>query len=636
LKRLNVLAKVIKLNNPKGGAVSVASVLEYLSRDEAAARDVTDYTARDNDPLARNTFVEGGTFNLEGVGLSDPIDRDLMVGMMDHIAAAGRQKTNFKTNPIYHYALSWREGEIPTQEQAALAAAHTLKALGLEENQAFFVTHRDKEHHHHIHVVANRVHPEKLVLTGPPRFDFLVLDKACRELEMIQGWEHDNGPHAFIDGEIQRLTKSQRNQIGLISHRKTEHSPTPAARMMEIHTGAPSFSEWMRERVAPELDTILKDPQGNWQQIHKRLGEHGVRMEQRGGGLALTTAAMGRDTSTKASGVDYRLSLGRLEKQFGPFQPTAFEIKADSTKTYSAFVLNTMAGREFGENPGRTGNGLKRDQQRMARQELRDALIERYKTEKAGSKQHSKTARDTLRQVHQQELKALRDKLKANRAERVNELADQFGSKRIAAGMYAAEKAIALEEIKTQHKIQKADVVKSLNMDWPAWLERQAEGGDEAAISALRGIRYKEQRKKAKARPGFEGEDLEKMIEPQSNGIAGAPGQPWSLKNARIEIDHERQRIIYKDELGEARLVDQGPRIDLVNRDDKEAMRQGLMLASHKYGNEVYITGDQDFRERAAREAARMGIKVADKDLHAAVEHEKQRIANERNGGVER
>src|ERR1035437_313607 len=184
-----MLAKVIKLNNERRTQDSAQSVMDYLTRDDpeqdGATREVTDYAARDQDGIPRNQHVSGGTFNLEGLGITDPADRDLAVKMMDYISRAGQQKTHFNTNPIYHFALSWREEEHPDQKQVQDAVAYSLKALGMEENQAFFVIHRDKEHHHHVHVIVNRVHPEKLTLSGPPRFDFLVLDQACREVELF-------------------------------------------------------------------------------------------------------------------------------------------------------------------------------------------------------------------------------------------------------------------------------------------------------------------------------------------------------------------------------------------------------------------------------------------------------------------
>lgn len=730
-----MLAKVIKLSNERGGKVSVQSVMDYLTRDEpektGPAQDLTDYVARDRDGLPRNQYLEGGTFNLEGLNVSDPADRDLAVKMMDYISQAGQQKTHFNTNPIYHFALSWRDTEQPDQKQVREAVAHALKSLGMEENQAFFVMHRDKEHHHHVHVIANRVHPEKLTLNGPPRFDYLVLDKACRELEVQQGWQHDNGPHAVIDGEIKRLTKAQRKLLGLAPPEKEGYAPTPAARMYEVHAGAASFAAWAQINIAPELSVVLAQRDASWEQLHEALEKRGVHMEMRGGGLSLVTHALDRETSTKASGVDYKLSLGRLQKVLGPYRPAGIstddvtpnplfkEIQHDYSvisqpyysgagpaeppktidtvrglssrsldsvqresevllhndaldrlgkgkaptdpgvrrsagsnratgsrgsaprlldKSYSRYIEDVMAGSEPGENPGKTGgNNTTRDQRRMERQSARESLVERFKEEKALSKSKSKDTRSTLQGRHAHDKDKLRQELKASKSARIAELVAQTGSRQIANGIWAAEKAIAIQNQQAAHKLEKAELSKMNNMDWPAWLERQAEVGDEAAMAALRGIRYREQRTKAKIRPGFEGEDLNNTITSPLRGgaIAGEVG-PFRLSNADIEIDHQRQRITYKDADGKARLIDTGPRIDVVDREDKDAVHEGLTLASQKFGGELYITGDQEFREKAAREAVRMNIRVADEDLQYVVQQEKSVIREQHGKDFER
>lgn len=729
-----MLAKVIKLNNERGGNVSVQSVMDYLTRDEpektGPAQELTDYVARDRDGLPRNQYLEGGSFNLEGLSVADPADRDLAVKMMDYISQAGQQKTHFNTNPLYHFALSWRDTEKPDQKQVREAVSHALKALGMEENQAFFVIHRDKDHHHHVHVVANRVHPEKLTLNGPPRFDYLVLDKACREIEQAQGWQHDNGPHAVIDGEITRLTKAQRKMLGLGTPEKDVHAPTPAARMYEVHAGASSFAAWARTNIAPELSEILAQHSASWERLHEALDRRGVRMEMRGGGLSLVTYALDRETSTKASGVDYKLSLGRLQKSLGPYRPPGYvadhttkqlikEIQHDYSliskphypgsgpaeppkaldavrglssrsldsvqresemllhndalnslgegktstdpslrrpagstratggrgssarqldKSYSRYIEGVMAGAEPGETPGRTGgNNTQRDQRRMERQSARESLVERFKEEKSNSKDKARGTRSTLQDRQASEKERLRQQLKASKPARIAELSAQMGSRQIASGIWAAEKAIALQNQQAAHKLEKAELSKMNNMDWPAWLERQAGAGDEAAMAALRGIRYREQRTKAKIRPGFEGEDLNNTIAtPQSGGAISGEVGPFRLSSADIEIDHQRQRITYKDSEGKARLIDTGPRIDVLDREDKDAMREGLTLASHKFGGELYITGDQEFREKAAREAARMNIRVADQDLQHVIQQEKNAIREQPGKGFER
>ena len=632
-----MLAKVIKLTHERRTQSSAQSVMDYLTRDDPAdggARDVTAYAARDQEGLPSNPSVLGGTFNLEGLGISDPADRDLIVKMMDYISRAGQQKTHFNSNPIYHFALSWRAGEYPDQQQVHEAVAHALESLGMQENQAFFVIHRDKAHHHHVHVIVNRVHPEKLTLSGPPRFDFLVLDQACRELELLQGWQHDHGPHAVIDGEIKRLTRAQRKALGMMPSENTGHASTPAARMLEIHSGVTSFAAWAREHVASELTDVLQRPDASWESLHESLAKRGIRMEMRGGGLALVTQGFDRETSTKASGLDCRLSLGRLQKTLGPYQPPTGQTPFDSTMTYARHIESVMTGKEPGEHPGRTGvNNPERDQRRVERQMARECLLERYKTEKAQAKDTAKVARASLRRRQAEEKVRLRHALKAAKPERIVELTKQLGSRQMANGIWAAEKAIKLDVQRTDHNNARAELSRTLNMNWPAWLERQAAAGDDAAKAALRGIRYREQRKRAKGRPGFEGEDLSNtMIQPRQAGgsIAGKVG-PFRLSSTGIDIDYRWQRIVYKDADGKMRLIDSGPRIDVVERDDPEAIREGLILAAQKFGGEVYITGDAEFRERAAHEAARMHIRVADQNLQHVVQQELAKIKQHSN-----
>ncbi|HUW29154.1 MAG TPA: LPD7 domain-containing protein [Sulfuriferula sp.] len=173
-----------------------------------------------------------------------------------------------------------------------------------------------------------------------------------------------------------------------------------------------------------------------------------------------------------------------------------------------------------------------------------------------------------------------------------------------------------MQDMQTRHRDERAALAKAARMEWPAWVEQQAAAGDEAAQSALRGMRYRDQRKKTLCRPGFEGEDLDGTLTPRQPddedkapaGSIGGEVLPFRLSNAVLQIDYRHQRITYIDDLGQVRLTDSGPRID-VHQTDAGTISQGLLLAAQKFGGEVYITGDADFRERAARQAARTGIR---------------------------
>lgn len=619
-----MLAKVIKLHNERGGRVSAHHGVQYIFREGG-----------EEHALDRN--VTGGSFNLEmgDLDLTDPLDRALAIRMMDYTAEAGRLRNRFTSNPFYHYAISWREGEHPTPEQCREAAAHTLKALGLSENQAVWGLHTDRDHHWHIHILANRVHPEKLHLSGPPKLDFLVLDKCMRELELAQGWAHDKGPYVVIDGEVQRLSKAQREQLGL---RKTDRAPTPGARAAEVHSGVPSLSDWLSKRAKDELLAAR-----SWQELHQTLAERGCTLRQSGGGLVIdTNLPDGRATSTKASGVHYSLSLGRLEKKFGsPFvAPDVSAARVQPAKTYARFVDGVRAGTEPGlqEIPGRTGSTPERQAKREARALARKELADTFKREQATQKQARGTLVSSLRAHHQAERATLRQELKAIKPVRIAELTTKHGSKQIAQGLWAAEAVIRRQELQKRQKAERTSLTKDApSVGWVDWLERQAMADDEAAASALRGIRYREGQQKNKGKNGFEGEDLD-PLKPRAmaGSIGGAPPDPtagarkaFALEDARIQVDRRHQRIEYHDQAGRVRMTDSGPRVD-VHIADADTIEAGLRLAAQKFGGEVYITGDAAFREQAARQAARLGVGVKDADLQQVVEQERAQIEVER------
>lgn len=626
-----MLAKVVKLSNERGGRVSAHHGVQYIFRQGAQEH-------------ALERAVAGGSFHLElgGLDLTDPLDRDLAIRMMDYTAEAGRVRNRFTSNPFYHYVLSWRDGEHPTPEQCRDAAAHTLKALGLAENQAVWGLHTDREHHWHIHILANRVHPDQLHLSGPPRLDFLVLDHACRELEIQQGWAHDNGPYVVIDGAITRLSKSQRQQLGLGG--KQERAPTPGARAAEVHTGVPSLADWLTKRAQAELLAAR-----SWGELHQALAERGCALRLHGGGLVIETQLPdGRTTSTKASGVHYSLSLGRLETKFGPYlapDPFLVNSKAPPAKTYARFVDNVRAGTEPGlrDIPGRTGSTPERQAKREARALARKELAEAYQQDQATQKRSRKALIGGLRAHHQDERVALRLELKVIKPSRLAELTAEHGSKTIAQGLWAAEAVVRRQELQRRQRAERASITQDApRLEWPEWLERQAAAGDDAAAAALRGIQYQDGRKRNKDKNGFEGEDLDPLradvpaVGSAAGSIGGVQQDPtaagrktFALDDARIRIDRLAQRIEYSDREGRVRLTDSGPRID-VHMADADTLEAGLLLAAQKFGGDVFITGDAAFREQAACQAARLGVGVQDADLAPIVEQERAQIEVER------
>lgn len=627
-----MLAKIINL---KKNWDSVADAANYVASDEKdvlkTIKDPLQYEPDDAAHyIARDGVMEGGSFNMEGLNPVNFDDRGQIIKIMDATARAWSQKTKAKkdTNPFYHCVLSWKDGERPTLEQASDAAEKALKSVGLEKNQAFFAIHRDKEHHHHIHIIANRVHPDHLVLTGPPRFDYLILDKTCREIELEQGWKHDNGPHVVIDGEIKRLTHSQRKQLGLIKDKSTEPgAPSVKSRMAEVASGMPPLASWLKNKVGPELMATK-----NWDEFHRACADRGLSVIKVKSGLIFETQILDKTTQTKASAVHYSLSLGRLTQRFGEFSPAKEGGRLVNQegriygRTYNDYVARYVCGLDpdANENPGRTGQTEKRTKAALARAEARKALFEQFKEEKYNAKDRRKAARDEMREVHIDEKKDLIKHLSSVKKETVANLRVQFGDQ-VGKSLWAAKKTAAMEALAEKQRCERLALTHAHSMEWLPWLERQAAAGNEAAISALRGLRYRAQRERNRVKAGFEGEDLGEVRPEQSNqnGITGTEREAFNIRNAQLRIT-EQHNVEYLDDQGKVRLTDQGPRIEMAEENDEDAMRAGLLLASEKYGGEVFITGTDVFRARAAKEAMSLGIKVKNLD-HNLVDRQKNK-----------
>ncbi|MGK0600288.1 relaxase/mobilization nuclease domain-containing protein [Yokenella regensburgei] len=109
-------------------------------------------------------------------------------------------------DPVYHAILSWPESERPTADQIFDSARHCLKRLGMEGHQYVFAIHDDTDNLH-CHLTVNRINPVSYK-AAPLYNDRFTLDRCCRELELKNGWKHDNGPYRVNDsGAIVRRQK---------------------------------------------------------------------------------------------------------------------------------------------------------------------------------------------------------------------------------------------------------------------------------------------------------------------------------------------------------------------------------------------------------------------------------------------
>ncbi|EQD47572.1 Relaxase/mobilization nuclease family protein [mine drainage metagenome] len=563
-----MIGKVITLNKKPGGARrGFGPVVAYV------ARDAPDAQGRPQEPIVA---AELGLINLDAE-CDTPEARALIAQLMN--ATAARSK-GLRTNPAYHVALSWRDGEHPTIPQVDHAVAHVMKALGMTECQALWALHRDTDQDH-VHVVMNRVHPDKGIVLGPPRFDYRVIDKACRELELAQGWQHTPGPYVIEGGPhgpvIVRRSRRERYERGLLHATRTTPEGQPVfnssqqAERAARNQGVPSFQDWVTGDPARALHAVLQRLDPTWAEVHRAIADYGVRITREGTGMIVTTTLPeGRILTAKASQLGRTCSKARLEQRLGPYRPPLNALPP-ARETYLVFLARVQRGTEpEGRLPEQNDEDPQRSLRRTERAEARQALYERFKTELKLLQVRRHAARQALAERHRQERAELKDNLTIRRTLFKAEQKAAGVPLKLTASLWAFEAAKQREAVQKRHRAERqkpGDLPRSLV--WRQWLEQQAGLGDEAAKSALRGIRYREQRKQHQSRNGLEGEDID-------------PLQPV-LSSLHAEIDHRHQRIHYRDAQGNALFTDTGPRIEVHDTADA-TLEAALRVAAQKFG----------------------------------------------------
>lgn len=568
------------------------------------ARTLLDYAARDG-------VVEAGTSaRLQALDLMDPLDpqqKRLITKLFDHTVAQVRASGAAAEHPLYHVVVTWQPGERPSAAQAREAVAHTLAAVGLKNAAAMWVIHRDTEHHH-VHIVALKYDIDTLKYLGPPKNDFLRLDKAMREIELAQGWAHSPGPYEVRNGRIVR------------SHERREKLSSPEA-TVERATGLPGIAAFAQAHGLVAKMQAAQD----WAEMHALLSQAGLSIEPKRTGFVVRGQGITQEHVLKVSALHPSLAGPKLIERLGPYQPPAGMIVAVPAVRMTFHTYQERAARgiepDAGEQPGRTGkrDPQKREAQRLARQRAREALYEAYRDFRASAPAQRKQALAELKELQREERKALYAAFRQQRAADYDALKEQFG-KHIAGLVLAASEAKAKAALDEKHKHEKRMLRAQYPTSWREWLQMRAElHNDPAAIAALRGIRYREQRKRSKDRPGIEGEDLRLAFTPLPpdgawGGIEGEPKR-WSMADAQIEVSDDKTAVVVKDGEGKERFRDYGQRIELADPLDDEAMIAALDIAADRYGGEVFITGDEHFKQRAAKLCRERGIAIANPEL---------------------
>lgn len=204
--------------------------------------------------------------------------------------------------PAYHFVISWRHDEYPTEGVMRQVADATCVDIGLEEFQRLYVAHADTRHHH-LHIVVNRVHPE----TGKAwnrRQDWVRIEQSLANQSRELGLEQVPGRHSAPE----RFKGEPRREREGTFHRDRREAAEEL------------LKPWRPERFEAErgkLTEIFEAAQ-SWEELDRSLSQRNMMLVRKGQGLvvadatgAMKLSALGKEFSGKK--LDERLGASRAD-----------------------------------------------------------------------------------------------------------------------------------------------------------------------------------------------------------------------------------------------------------------------------------------------------------------------------------
>lgn len=373
-------------------------------------------------------------------------------------------------DPVYHFILSWREVESPTDAQIFECAQHCLKALDMEGHQYVTAIHQDTDNTH-CHVAVNRVNPVNYKAANLWN-DADTLQKCCRVLEQRYGFEQDNG--SWVWGVNNQLVRAPFRY----------HSAPQGTVPRQVHSNQESLYHYAVRTVRDQINSTIAKGEANWEYLHLLLHAKGLGLREQGEGLVVYDFMRPDSVGVKASSVHPALTKQRLEPHYGAYQgPPQFE-SDDPEEPFYGIYDTYQPHYELRDKGART-------ERREARAAARDELKARYQAYRDGWEKPDLNvpARQQHIALHYQAMKAhvrrsFNDPLLRKLMYRVAEF------ERMKA---MAELRIALR----QERQTLADQGLLRPLPYRVWVEQQALKRDQAAVSQLRGFVYREKRKQS-------------------------------------------------------------------------------------------------------------------------------------------
>jgi hypothetical protein len=521
-------------NARKDGQSSFGTLIKYCAKDDRAA-----YIGMQN-----IHFRESAAEEMESLAFENPRCKD----------------------PLMHIILSWREMELPTNEQVDEAVKITLRELDLQNCQAVWIVHADTENRH-VHIAANRIDPETHRAIRPAGgWTHKAIQRAARKIEIAQGWSLESHGTYVV------------NETGELKEKNNPEPENPklskTALDIEAHVAEKSAERISQESAAPIIRTAK-----SWEELHEWLADQGIAFEKKGSGAVLVIDGV----VVKASKAGRDISLSKLEARLGEYRQRRADLQVKNRQIEPVDRVNECR--------------VKGDWERYI------ADRERYFKEKRVAADSLNTHQKAERATLQKKQKADRDSLFLGSWKGKGALLNRQRS--ILAATQQSEKLnLRDRQYKEREEMKKHFPVRFPN--FKTWLD-VTEDDKEAFAS----FRYPQN--------GV-------MAEPSKGTETAAP---FDLR-AFSPVMGNKGGVAYRMEDGhEAQFIDYGKLIVLSEKCDRAAILAALQLANQKWGSAV-INGTEEYKRACVELAIAHNLKIYNPDLAREVEEGKKRLYESR------
>lgn len=335
------------------------------------------------------------------------------------------------------------------------------------------------------------------------------------------------------------------------NHKHTKSIGEGRANDMEKMAGIESFLSYTK-KLTPELNKAT-----TWDDFNNILSLNGVEIKKKGNGFIFSSLGLDENVAVKASSVNRDFSKSNLEKKFGEFKEGK-----KTAEIENEYIKKPIDQRKISQELYREYTGEKDDFIKIKLSNLMQ-LNKRTDREIAELKNQAYFKRKLLNLSSSGILKKIAIK-------HINKELQKSIIK------LKRDKYNAAVKIRNEKKIR----------SWKEWLKIQAQKGDERALLALRNVKPKQTK----------------------NSFVGTSIKNRSTLFNFVNNVTSNGTVVYK--VANTAIRESSAGIKLSTTATEKGMQAALMIAINKYGIDIKIFGDSDFKTKVAKIVAKKNIDV--------------------------